>query len=300
MKPSRITRRHFTAALAAAGTVAAQGRSLVAASAGMSLPPGAAGGGAPLPILDAYPRAAAAYAVAIDGRLTWARALDEPRPPASLTKLLSALVLLDDPRWDEAAPVTVGALAAAVEGSQLGLRRGEVLRAGEALTALLVRSANDACIALVEHFAGSIEDFVPRLNARAAQLGMSGSSFGHPCGLDAPGQHSTASDLLRLGGAALSEPAIATRVRLPRAAVATLGSGARRIEFVNGNALVGRTEGVIGMKSGFTTRAGKCVLAVAVRGRHRVWLVMLGAEERWWTAAGMIDAAFATLAPPQP
>ena len=85
-------------------------------------------------------------------------------------------------------------------------------------------------------------------------------------------------------------------LRLPRAALRTLGDGARRLEFVNGNALVGRTAGVIGMKSGFTSRAGKCVVAVAERGTHRVWLVMLGAEERWWTAAGMIDAAFTTVA----
>ena len=187
--------------------------------------------------------------------------------------------------------------AAGIEGSRLGLRGGEALRAGDALTALLVRSANDACVALVEHFAGSVADFVPRMNARAAALGMRGSRFGDPCGLDVGRHHSTARDLLRLGGAALAQPAIAERGRLPRAEIRTLGERSRRFAFVNGNALVGRVDGVIGMKSGFTSRAGKCVIAVATRGEHRVWLVMLGAEERWWTAAGLINAAFSTVAP---
>jgi serine-type D-Ala-D-Ala carboxypeptidase (penicillin-binding protein 5/6) len=247
---------------------------------------------------DAYPRAAAAYIVVVDGRITWARNPDEPRPPASLAKLLTALVLLDDPRWDEATPIDVGTAAATVEGSRLGLRRGESLRAGEALTALLVRSANDACVALAEHFAGSIAAFVARMNARAAALGMAGSRFGHPCGLDAPGQRSTARDLLLVAGTALERPAIAARVALARAEITTLGG--RRLAFVNGNALVGRVAGVIGMKSGFTRRAGKNVIAVAIRGGHHVWLVMLGAEERWWTAAGMIDAAFDPFRPVAP
>lgn len=247
---------------------------------------------------DAYPAAAAAYLVVVDGRLTWARDADTPRPPASLTKLLTALVLLDDPRWNEDTTLAVSARAAAVEGSKLGLRRDETLRAGAALTALLVRSANDACLALAEHFAGSVEAFVVRMNDRALALGMKQSQFGHPCGLDAPGQQSTARDLLRVATAALERPAIAQRVRLARAEVSTIAG--RRFRFVNGNALVGRVNGVLGMKSGFTNRAGKCVIAVAVRGQHSVWLVMLDAEERWWTAAGMIDAAFAQYAPPPP
>ncbi len=248
--------------------------------------------------IDAYPGAAAAYLVAVDGRLIWARHPDLPRPPASLAKLLTAVVLLEDPRWDEAARIEVSDAAAAVEGSQLGLRGGEALRAGDALTALLLRSANDACVALAEHFAGSVGQFVERMNARAAALGMADSRFGHPCGLDVAGQRSTARDLLRLAGFALGLPAIAARVTLARAEIATLDG--RRLSFVNGNALVGRVEGVIGMKSGFTTRAGKCVIAIAQRGDHRVWLVMLGAGERWWTAAGMIDAAFEPFKPVAP
>ena len=287
-------RRAWRFALAAIG-VALAGTSATGLAAQPNALRNDAGAVAPI---DPYPGAAAAYVVAVDGRLHWARNPDQPRPPASLAKLLTAVVLLDDPQWDDAARIEVSAAAAAIEGSQLGLRRGEALRAEDALTALLVRSANDACLALAEHFAGSIGNFVERMNTRAAALGMSRSHFGHPCGLDAPGQQSTARDLLRVAGVALGQPAIAARVGLARAEIATLGG--RRLAFVNGNALVGRVDGVIGMKSGFTTRAGKCVIAVAQRGDHRVWLVMLGAEERWWTASGMIESAFAPFRPASP
>lgn len=290
MQPSRPSRRHVAGVLGVGALAAALG----AATRGLAAAPvDASPAGSPLP--DPYPGAAPAYVVVIDGRLTWGRGLDDPRPPASLTKLLTALVLLGHPRWSPDATIVASARAAAVEGSQLGLRAGESLRAADALTALLVRSANDCAIALVEHFAGSVEAFLPPMNASARAIGMRASHFGDPCGLDVPNHHSTVRDLLRLGQVALTSPAIAERVRLPRASVTTLGPQRRSLSFANGNALVGRTAGVIGMKSGYTSRAGRCVIAVAERGGHQVWLAMLGAEERWWTASGLIEAAFSTL-----
>jgi D-alanyl-D-alanine carboxypeptidase (penicillin-binding protein 5/6) len=244
--------------------------------------------------LDAYPKAARAYVVQIDDTLVWARGLSLPRPPASLAKLLTAVVLLDAD-WDPQAVVTVSARAAAIEGTRAGLRAGERLRAGDALAALLLRSANDACAALAEHAAGSLEAFVVRMNARAADLGLHDSHFGHPCGLDAPGQHTTAADLLRLARAAHTRPQIARLVVQPEASVATLAG--RRIHFTNGNHLVGRVDGVLGMKSGYTSRAGKCLIALAERGGHRVWLVMLDAPDRWWSATAMIEDAFERAGP---
>lgn len=251
---------------------------------------GPAGATAPV---DAFPKAAAAYIVVGDGRPLWVRQPAAPRAPASLTKLLTALVLLDD-GWDAAAPVVVSRRAAAIEGSRLGLRAGETLAAGDALTALLVRSANDACIALVEHAAGSVGAFVARMNARALRLGMRESRFEQPCGLDAPGQRSSARDLLLLAIRALERPEIATRVALQSAVVTT--AGGRRLSMHNGNHLLGRVPGTVGVKTGFTRAAGKCLIARVRRDGHDVWLVLLDAPDRWWTAAGIIDAAFARLA----
>jgi D-alanyl-D-alanine carboxypeptidase (penicillin-binding protein 5/6) len=273
------------AALIAAGSWGARGATAVAAVAAAEAVRSAP---AAAPV-DAYPRAATAYVLTLDDRAIWARALDAPRPPASLTKLLAAIVLLEA-GWQPGATLTVGARAASVDGTRIGLRAGETLRADAALTAMLVRSANDACMALAEHAAGTAAAFVARMNARAATLGLRQSHFGHPCGLDAPGQHSTAGDLLQLAQAAMLRPEIARRVALPEARIATLAG--RELAFTNGNLLVGRVAGVIGVKSGFTSRAGKCVIALAVRGTHRVWLVMLDAPNRWWVAAGMIEAAF--------
>lgn len=242
--------------------------------------------------IDAYPRAAAAYIVVADGRPLWVRHPAAPQPPASLAKLLTALVLLER-GWRPESPITVSTRAAGVEGSRLGLRSGETLLARDALVALLVRSANDACVALAEHAAGSLPAFAARMNARAAVLGLQDSHFVHPCGLDSPGQRSSARDLLRVAIAAMDEPEIARIVALREAVVMT--GGGRRLAMHSGNALLGRVAGVVGIKSGYTNGAGKCVIALARRGPHSVWLVMLDAPDRWWVASGIIDAAFAQL-----
>ena len=239
--------------------------------------------------IDAYPGAAASYLLVADGQPLWAHAPSLPRPPASLAKLMTALVLLDD-GWQPQAIVTASTRAVHVDGTRLGLRVGESLRAEDALVALLVRSANDVCVALAEHAAGSIEAFAGRMNERARRMGLADSHFEHPCGLDAPGQHTTAADLLRIAQEALQRPQVAAIV--PRASAWVTTTGGRRIGMHNGNELLGRVPGVFGMKSGYTTGAGKCVVAVADRDGHRIWLVMLAGADRWWAASGMIDAAF--------
>jgi D-alanyl-D-alanine carboxypeptidase (penicillin-binding protein 5/6) len=242
---------------------------------------------------DAFPKAASAYVVATDDRALWAHNADSLRPPASLAKLLSALVLLRGP-WDDARVIRISVAAAAIEGTQLGLRVGEEIRAGDALTAMLLRSANDACLALAEDAGGSAAAFVVRMNALAAELGLRHSVFRTPCGLDAPGQHTTANDLLTLARAAMQRPEIAQRVGRARDSIVTLRG--RKIAFTNNNALVGRTPGTVGVKSGYTSAAGKCVIALSERDGRRVWLVMLDAPDRWWAAEGIITAAFASMA----
>lgn len=245
--------------------------------------------------MDRYPAAAASYVVAVDGRVVWERDADVPRQPASLAKLLTALVVLEAAGgWDPDAPVPVSARAAAAEGSRLGLAAGERIAAGDALTALLVRSANDAAVALAEHAAGDVETFVVRMNARARALGLD-ATFADPAGLDRPGQAVSARDLLRLAQAAMESPEIARRVALPRARVAT--AGGRAFDVVSSNALLGRVPGTFGVKSGYTSGAGKCLIAAAEREGREVWIVLLDAPDRWWTAAALIEEAFEAPAP---
>lgn len=240
---------------------------------------------------DAYPGAAASYLVVVNGLELWARAPDEPRPPASLSKLLTALLVVGD--FDATAMVAVSAAAAQATGARLGLRAGETLRAGDALTAMLLGSGNDVCLALAEHVAGTAAAFVDRMNERASQLGMTRSHFRNPCGLDAPGQVATARDLWRLTAAALAEPEIARRVVLAQARITT--AGGRRFELSNGNLLIGRHPGVVGAKTGFTSRAGKCLAAVARRDGDEVAVILLNSPERWWAAPILLEDAFAAL-----
>ncbi len=245
---------------------------------------------------DRFPRAASAYVVAIDGEVRWQRAPDTSRAPASLTKILSAIVLLERD-WNAERVVTVSARAAAAEGTRLHLKAGEQLRAGDALTAMLVGSVNDACLALAEDAAGSEERFVDLLNERAAGLGLSGTHFANACGLPQPGHLSTARDLLRMAEVAMSMPEFARRVALPEATLATLQG--RRLTVRTTNLLLGRVPGVTGVKTGYTSQAGKCLVAVAERGKTRVAVVLLGAPDAWWTAAALIEDAFHVAAFPR-
>jgi D-alanyl-D-alanine carboxypeptidase (penicillin-binding protein 5/6) len=238
---------------------------------------------------DPYPTAARAYLLIRDEEVLGQHEADAPLPPASLAKLLTALVLLESD-WSSDRWITVSANAAQVEPSRIGLRAGEEVRAGAALAAMLIHSANDACVALVESADRNKNTFTQRMNARAAALGMSHSTFLDPCGFDREGQFSTANDLLKLARAAQQQRLIATLVAAKQATVTTRGG--RRINFVSTNQLLDRLPGTVGMKSGYTKLAGQCLIAHARRGDHEVWLVMLGSAQRWWLAHGMIERAF--------
>jgi serine-type D-Ala-D-Ala carboxypeptidase (penicillin-binding protein 5/6) len=248
------------------------------------------------PPLDRFPKAAAAYLVSIDGRVVWAGRPDEARPPASLTKIMTALVLLEGD-WKPQAPITISRAAAAETGSRAGLRAGETLAAGDLLTLMLVASANDACVALAESAAGSVPAFVAAMNARAASLGLAATRFANPCGHDAPDQRSSARDLLALAERALTRPEFARAVALASAEVTT--EGGRRLALPTGNHLLGSSPGVVGVKTGWTPAAGKCLVVLAERAGVRVLIVLLDAADRWWTAAALVEEAFDAAARPR-
>ena len=248
---------------------------------------------------DIYPTAAAAYAVAVDDQIVYSRKLDTPRPPASLTKLLSALVILDH-NWNADASVPISEHAATVQGSRVGLRSGDAARAGDLLTAMIVRSGNDACLAMAEQVGGSEEGFVKLMNQKAQAIGMNSSSFRNPCGLDNDEHLSTARDLLTLARVAAAHPEIAERANSLRGEFRTLNSN-RRIQFKNTNAILGREPETVGLKTGFTNKAGKCLIALAEHGAHKVWVVLLHSPDRWPAATKMLarGLTLAEAAPPR-
>lgn len=238
---------------------------------------------------NAFPKAAAAYVVERDGRLLWSGAADRRLPPASLAKMMTALLVVEGGRLDET--VAVSRAAARETGTRLGLRAGERFEVRDLLTAAIVRSANDACRALADARGGEAA-FVARMNARAAELGLRNTRFVNACGHDAPGQYSTAADLARLADAVAAKPEYLKASGLERATIRTRDGG-REFSFDNTNALIGRYPGAIGLKTGTTPGAGTCLAALAQRDGTRVLLVMLNARDRWWGGDAVLDRAFA-------
>ena len=244
---------------------------------------------APAAGIDQFPKAAASYLVTLDGVVLWERASDVPRAPGSLAKIMAALVLLEGD-WRGDAVVTVSARAASAEGARVGLRAGDRVRAEALLTAMLVRSANDACLALAERAGGNVDTFVARMNARAVEMKLRATRFADPTGLDAKGQASSARDLLRLTEAALKQPVFARLTALKEATIVT--ESGRSLPVETTNVLLGRLPGAKGVKTGFTAKAGKCLVALAERDGHRVLAVLLDSPDRWWAASAMIEEAF--------
>lgn len=238
---------------------------------------------------DLFPDVASAYRVEISGTPVWERKAHERLPPASLTKLMTALLVLE--QGDLQAPVTVSPAAARETGARLKLKAGERYRLHDLLAATLMASANDACHALADAIAGKERDFVQRMNRRAAELGMRDTHFENACGHDAKGHLSSAHDLALLAREIIRQPQLLQLTSRIEQHIESVG-GARRIRFENKNALVGRYRGAFGLKTGYTARAGKCLIAYAKRGDTTVLLVLLHGNDRWWDAVDILDVAF--------
>jgi D-alanyl-D-alanine carboxypeptidase (penicillin-binding protein 5/6) len=190
--------------------------------------------------------------------------------------------------------VTIGPDAAAETGARLGLHPGDSMPVVDLLAAMLVMSANDACHALADYLAGSEAQFVSLMNQRARALGLRHTHFVNACGHDRDGQSSTAWDLAVLAQTAMARPDFARLAATVRLTITT-ADGSRTFHLENKNELIGRYPGAIGVKTGFTAKAGKCVIAAVERDGRRVLLVLLNAPDRWWTAVRMLDYAFSSV-----
>jgi D-alanyl-D-alanine carboxypeptidase (penicillin-binding protein 5/6) len=238
---------------------------------------------------DIFGKVAAAYLVKVDGREVWARNPDGPLPPGSLTKMMTALLVIE--RADLGQVATVSRDASRETGTRLGLSAGDRMSVIELLAAMLLGSANDACHVLADHVAGSETKFVALMNSRAREMGLSNTSFANACGHDDPGLYSTARDLARLAETAMGNPVFSKMSGLVEGEIST-ADGGKTFILENRNLLIGGYPGAKGVKTGFTGRAGKCLAAFAERDGKRVLLVLLNAPDRWWKAGPILDAAF--------
>jgi len=227
--------------------------------------------------------ARAALVVDLDsGQTLYALRPNEPRPPASTAKLMTALITVR--RAELNARVVVSAGAAAMPGSRMGLAAGEALTVRDLLYGLLLPSGNDAAVALAEHVAGNEAAFVRLMNEAAAELGLQGTRFTNAHGNDEPGETTTAADLVRVARAVLADPLLAQIVATPAAQTA-----GRRL--TNTNELLGVYRGADGVKTGTTDLAGECLVASVTRGGHRLLSVLLGSQDRYADTRALLDFA---------
>lgn len=183
------------------------------------------------------------------------------------------------------AVVTVGEDCVGIEGSSAYLRAGESYSLRELLYAALLVSGNDAAMALALGVSESREDFAALMNEKAAQLGMTGSSFKNPHGLDEDGHHSTARDLAVLAAYCMEN-------ELFRSVVSSKSAAVDGQTYLNHNKLLWNCEGVIGVKTGYTKAAGRSLISCCERNGTRLICVTLGAPDDWADHAALYDWAY--------
>lgn len=223
------------------------------------------------------------------GRILFEHEVEKRLSPASLTKIMSALIILEKGRLDDL--VTVSRNAARAPKTHLRLKIGEVFRLGDLLKAMMMVSANDACLAAVEHVGGDEEQFVMLMNIKAVALGLSDTHFSNGCGFDGPDHYSTAEDLAKLSEVAMRNAVFRELVKEEREIITPV-SGYRAYVLHNTNRLLGRIPGVEGVKTGFTSKAGRCLIAKVSQNGSDLLLVILNSNRRWNTAKSLIDYGF--------
>ena len=220
------------------------------------------------------------------GQVLYEKNGDERMLIASTTKIMTALVVLEQASLDDTITVTQAHMA---EGSSMYLKPGETVRVEELLYGLLLCSGNDAALALTE-CAGGAAPFVALMNEKAATLGMAHTSFANPNGLDAEGHYSTARDMAALAAAAMDDP---TFRRLCSSRRVTIGQ--RTME--NHNRLLRQVEGCVGLKTGYTQAAGRTLVSCAEGNGCCLIVVTLRDGDDWADHVALYEYGFRLTAP---
>lgn len=214
-------------------------------------------------------------------------------PIASLSKIMTALVVLENRNLEET--VTISPRAMAAFGDKRGLVAGEKIRLEDLLRLMVIDSNNAAAVALAEHTGGSVENFVALMNAKAAVLGLKDTKFVNPTGLDVSGEdnYSTAYDLAQLTDYALPQGIFWEMSRTPSATVYSIDRKQKHT-IKNTDELLGQMDNVYGGKTGYTVDAGECLLLVSQSAdkKHKVISVVLNAEDRFAETKRLTDWVF--------
>lgn len=220
------------------------------------------------------------------GRVLYEQESHQPRLIASITKLMTALVALESGCGLQD-PFRVPDQAVGVEGSSIYLKPEENVTLEELLYGMMLRSGNDAALAVAIRCAGSAEQFVAQMNAKAVQLGMKNTHFANPNGLNAENHYSSAYDMALLARACLKNETLARIV-----STKTIAIGQR--SFTNHNKLLWQYEGCVGLKTGYTEKAGRTLVSAAQRDGMTLIAVTLNDPDDWRDHKSLLDWGFST------
>ncbi|RLC55995.1 MAG: hypothetical protein DRI30_06590 [Chloroflexi bacterium] len=214
--------------------------------------------------------------------------------PASLVKMMTAIVALERAEADEIVEIRIdgAALSMAVDATAMGLKVGDRLPLIDLVYGLLLRSGHDAAVVIAEHIAGDEDAFVSLMNEKAVALGLSDTTFANVSGLDHPDQRLSALDAALLGAELLKEPLLAEAV-----AASQYQPAWTRGPIENLNLMLNNYPGAIGVKTGFTTDASQTIVAAADRDGRRLIVSVLHSEDLYVDASVLLDWAFANTAP---
>lgn len=224
---------------------------------------------------------------AVTGRILIEKNSQMRLPMASTTKIMTAIVALE--KGDLSSKVTVSRMAASIGGSSFHLIVGETMSLENLLYGLLLPSGNDAAIAIAEHIGGDVETFVEMMNQKAREIGAENTSFKNPHGLDEPGHYTTARDLALITRYALNIPKFKEIVST-KDIVINEGKYPRHI--YNTNRLLRISDNIDGVKTGYTGKAGKCLVATAQKNGFRLISIVLGAQDHFSTSLRLINYGF--------
>ena len=217
----------------------------------------------------------------------------EKRAMASTTKIMTALLTLEEAAIDNR-EVEITREMVLVEGSSMGLREGDRLTLRDLAVGMLTVSGNDAANSAATIIGGSREAFVMKMNQRAKELGMLDTHFDTPSGLDGDTHYSTALDMAKLGAAAMSNPDFAA-IAGAQSMKVTFLSPEKTVTYQNHNKLLKLYEGSTGVKTGFTKKAGRCLVSSAERDGVKLVAVTLDAPDDWNDHAALLDYGFSRM-----
>lgn len=250
------------------------------------------------------PKVAAKGAVLMDmesGRVLWGKNEDEPMTMASTTKIMTAIIALENGKMDDV--VTVSKRAASAAEVKMHLQTGETHRLEDLIYAMMLKSYNDAAVAVAEHVGGSVENFCQMMTEKAKEIGAKDTVFASPNGLDSTidfsQHHSTAYDMALITRYALNNEEFVKIINTKEVTIPLKGGSDKSYYIPNADKFLNIYEGAFGVKTGYTNKAGQCFVGAVKRNDIKLISVVLasgwgtaGKEQKWKDTKSIMDYGF--------